>query len=48
MVTMKLAEDVIICDDKQSVGIINSNTMEKMHSIQLPDEGAYLHSIFMH
>jgi hypothetical protein len=47
MVTMKLEKDVIVCDDIKSVGIINSNTMEKIHSIQL-HEFTYLHSIFMH
>ena len=46
MVTMKLVGNVIVCDDKSSVGIINPNTMEKMHSIPNPTEGCYLYSAF--
>ena len=48
MVTMKLARNVIVCDNKDSVGIINPKTMQKIHSIQLPKEDTYVIAIFMH
>jgi hypothetical protein len=46
MVTMKLVGNVIVCDDKSSVSIINPQTMEKIHSIPNPTEGSYLYSAF--
>jgi hypothetical protein len=46
MVTMKLVGNLIVCDDKFSVGIINPQTMEKIYSIPNPTESCYLYSAY--
>ncbi len=45
---MKLARNVIVCDNKDSVGIINPQTMEKIHSIQFPKQPTFVYAVFMH
>lgn len=46
MVTVKLVGNVIVCDDKGSVGIINPSNMQKITSIPLPNENCYLYSVY--
>jgi hypothetical protein len=48
MVTIKLINDVIVCDDKGSVSIINPKTMQKIGIVTLPSENCYLYSAYKH
>jgi hypothetical protein len=42
MVTIKLIGNVIVCDDRDSVGIIDPKTMSKIGSVPLPTENSNL------
>ena len=47
METMKLLGNIIICDDTAGqVGIIDSETMEKIKQIKLPFENFFLKSSY--
>lgn len=46
MVTMKLLDNRIFCDEKSQVAVLDPLTMQKVSSIDLPDEGCYLYSVF--
>jgi len=48
MVTIKLIGNVIVCDDKGSVSIINPKTMQKIGLVTLPSENCYLYSAYKH
>jgi hypothetical protein len=48
MVTIKLIGNVIVCDDKASVSIIDPKTMQKIGSVTLPSENSYLYSAYKH
>ena len=48
IVTMKLLGNILICDDKGSVSIINPANMEKIHSITNPTDNSYLYAVFKH
>jgi hypothetical protein len=37
MTTIKLAGDILICDDQKAVGIIDTKSMKKITSVPLPD-----------
>lgn len=48
MVTINLLEkNLLVCDDKQSVSFINPLNMQKIATIPLPNEGAYLYSAYL-
>ena len=48
MVTINLLDkNLLVCDDKQSVSFINPQTMQKIATIPLPNEGAYLYSAYL-
>jgi hypothetical protein len=48
MVTIKLIGNVIVCDDKGSVSIIDPKTMQKIGSVTLPSDNCYLYSAYSH
>ena len=48
MVTMKLLGNIIICDDKNSVSILNAETMQRIAQIPNPNENSYLYAVFKH
>jgi hypothetical protein len=48
MVTIKLIGNVIVCDDKGSVSIIDPKTMQKIGLVTLPSENCYLYSAYSH
>ena len=48
MVTIKLIGNVIVCDDKGSVTIIDPKSMSKIGSVTLPTENCYLYSVYRH
>jgi DNA-binding beta-propeller fold protein YncE len=48
MVTIKLIGDVIVCDDKSSVSVIDPKTMQKIGTVTLPNENCYLYSAYYH
>ena len=48
MVTVKLVGNVIVCDDKSAVSLIDPKTMQNIASIQLPSENCYLYSVYKH
>jgi hypothetical protein len=48
MVTISLLDNnMLACDDKKSVSLINLATMQMIASIQLPSEGCYLYSAYL-
>ncbi len=48
MVTINLLDkNLLVCDDKQSVSFINPLNMQKIATIPLPNEGAYLYSAYL-
>ena len=48
MVTMKLLGNIIACDDKsQTVSIIDPAVLQKVATIQPPNEGSYLYSAYL-
>jgi DNA-binding beta-propeller fold protein YncE len=48
MVTIKLIGNVIVCDDKSSVSVIDPKTMQKIGTVTLPNENCYLYSAYYH
>lgn len=48
MVTINLVGNVLICDDKNAVSIINPQTMKVITSVPVPTEGTYLYSAYFH
>lgn len=45
---MKLIGDVIVCEDKMGVTILNAATMQKITSVPLPNENTYLYAVYNH
>ena len=48
MVTMKMVGNLIVCDDKNAVSLINPSNMLKVASIALPNQNCYLYSVYFH
>ena len=48
MVTIKLVGNVIVCDDRGSVSIVDPRSMQKIASVPLPTENCYLYSVYKH
>lgn len=48
MVTLKSLGNMLVCDDRNSVSFINSDTMQQIISVPVPFENAYLYAAHMH
>ena len=48
MVTCKHLGNVIVCDDKASVSLVDPKTMSKIATIPPPTDNCYLYSVYKH
>ena len=48
MVTFKFLGNIIVCDDKGEVSVIDPVKMQKIASIPLPSDNCYLYSVYKH